>query len=202
MKTKTRNILIAALSLLGVIVLVWGVVFSMSQSSDTKQEEKTGKQQETVSIDSQRKEALASAQNIIAEAQKNPNNKSIDERNTALEEGDLSIVSQKLRDSVRFTDIYEDSQTMQTSTYQALLSFGEILKETPTPESDLAWKNVFVDTEKGIAYVPLEVFSVDAKLFYFEMVEIDGEWKLLPNSLLNSVLLSYAVTINQQDVTI
>lgn len=197
---NSRKIIILALSFLGIIALVWGAAFAFSKSSNTQPEKNTNSSSEqntkklpTGTIDESRKEALLSVENILNVARENPTNETIEERTTKLDSRDFSVVSNKLSNEIIFSDTFKESESLQANTYQAVIYIAEILQDNPTA-TELSWKNVFVDQNLGIAYVPLSVFKPDAGLFHFEMVYVDGEWKLLPNSFVNSVLLGSSIS--------
>lgn len=203
---NNKKIIILALSLFGAIVIVWGVAFAINSGNNTPSKKNndsseivSSKKLPTGDVDQIRKDALSATTKILESARENPTNETVEERTVKLDAKDFSVVGKDLQNSVIFADMYEDSSSLQANTYQAIIYMAELLKDNPEA-SDLSWKNVFVDQESGIAFVPLSAFRSDAGLFYFEMIYTDGTWKLLPNSFVNSVLLGSSITNMNQEV--
>jgi len=203
-KKKTLGIVLV-LSMLLVISGLWVVYYATSKnntsqlnepSSDVKVEQVeysiSGK-----TIEQDKKDALSSAQLILEEASKSPDGLSPEERVEALEDGDNSVVSDDLKNKMRFKDDFESDPSLQNTTYQALIILSSYLEEEDfNPVNEEVWQEVYLDQEIGVAYVPISAFYSPGASFSLELVYTDGEWKLSPYSLLNIINLS--ATIQQQ----
>lgn len=197
---KINAIVISAVVL--VLLLIWGTVAITNASNDSdtsgnssKSTEKVEKSLSGKSIDDDRKDALAAATDILNTAAKSTDGKTFEERVTALDEGDMTVVDPALESMIRFKDVFAESKDMQTNTYQSVVTLATLIQqsnqtETIAPSSDTMWKNVYVDSETGTAFVPLAIYAGPSAGFSFEMVYVDGNWELAPYSLLDAVRLS------------
>ena len=168
-----------------------------AQQSTSSAPQKVTRSLSGLSADQDRKNALAAAQNILNIASvspKAPNDAK--SRVAALENGDTSVISTKLPSTIRFVDAFASDDILKSSTYSSLIAMSSYLGDAGKikPVSDTAYHDVFVDTEAGIAQVPLAAFTESSAPLALEMVYADGGWKLSPYSLLTSVKLSAMLT--------
>jgi hypothetical protein len=180
-----------------IIGAIWGIVALSGGGSHetTIVTEKVEKTVTGISTDENRKAALSAATNVLNAAVKSPTKEEFDERLTKLDKGDFSVVSPDLENLMRFKDVFAESKDLKINTYQALITFSTLIqktteKETIAPISENEWQKVFVDSEAGIAFVPLSLYAGSSVAFSLEMVYIDNEWKLAPYSVLDAVKLS------------
>lgn len=195
---KPINILIVLVVVL-IITAIWSAVAITNSDSKTEKiqvtTEKVERSVSGKSIDDDRKDALAAATEIMNLAVKSPTGVDFNERLNTLDTGDLSVIDENLVTKMRFKDTFEDSKDMQLNTYQSLVTLSTLIQKSTgsdalSPSSDIMWKNVYVDTEAGSAFVPLAIYAGPSGGFSFEMIYADGEWKLAPYSLIDSVKLS------------
>lgn len=197
---RRRWVFVALIAFVVAIVIVW-VIWGVSQinkSSDDTVTVTTQKVERSItgkSIDDDRKAALTSAQNILNLSLKSPTGSNFQERLKSLDSGDTKVIDPELVKAIRFKDSFADSNEMKNNTYQSLITISTLINNstgssTVAPTSDTMWKNVYVDTELGTAFVPMGVFAGPSSSFSMEMVYSEGEWKLAPYSLLDSVKLS------------
>lgn len=154
---------------------------------------KTGKT--GLSLVQDQKNALAAAQVLLQEAGKDPQKLGISRRIAALDDNDLSQVTSTLPSLVRFPS--QATPGLRAETYQALISLygvltrgGDVARHPVKAISPSAFSTVFLDSQLGVAYVPLDAFTGKQTAFSLQMVWVDGEWKLAPYSLLETVRLS------------
>jgi hypothetical protein len=197
---RRRWVFFALIAFVVAIVAVW-VIWGLTQlgkSSDTTVTVSTQKVERSItgkSIDEDRKAALTSAQNILNLSLKSPTGANFQDRLKSLDSGDTKVVDPELVKAIRFKDSFDDSNEMKNNTYQSLITISTLINNstgssTVAPTSDTMWKNVYVDTELGTAFVPMAVFAGPSSSFSMEMVYDGGNWKLAPYSLLDSVKLS------------
>lgn len=204
-----KNLMIALLCMLLVLSIGWVAALggfgpeqntTTSETTDTTTKvEKVSKTVSGKSIDEDKKDALAAAQNVLTLSAKSPTGETVEERVTKLDDSDTSVVDPSLPDTIRFAGEFETDIELQASTYQALITLTSYIapEGDVAPISDDMWKNVYVDQELGIAYVPVSVFFGPGSAFSLEMVYTDGEWKLAPYTLLDIVRLS--ASLQQQN---
>lgn len=193
---------IAIIGFLVVGILAAWIIYGVSQVSGNSSNETSTVSTQKVersltgkSIDDDRKAALVAATEVLNLAGNSPTGGTFSERLKALDGGDTKVVDPALVKTIRFKDIFADSNEMKNNTYQSLITLSTLIKNstgasTITPTSDTMWKNVYVDTELGTAFVPMAIFAGPSSSFSMEMVYVDGTWKLAPYSLLDSVKLS------------
>lgn len=202
--TKKKFSITIAVILLVILLGFWGVYYFASNNSSTNTEETPSQTKETVeiekvqrsisgeSLEDDKKNALNSAQAILEASAISPDDKSIQERVEALDQGDDSVVDSSLTEKMRFVGEFEDDKELQYTTYQALITLSSYTNANGKiePISDTVWQQVHVDQEAGIAYVPISAFYGPGASFSLELVYTDGEWKMAPYSLLDIINLS------------
>lgn len=156
--------------------------------------------------DEDRKAALATATDILNLSGNSPTGAKFDERLQSLDSGDVKVIDPELTKLIRFQDLFSDSNDMKNNTYQSLITMSTLIKNSTgsseiKPSSDTMWKNVYVDSEMGIAFVPLAIYAGPSSSFSMEMVYVDGGWKLAPYSLLDSVKLSAKLQLAAEAAT-
>lgn len=204
--TKKKFSIIVAVLLVVVLLGFWGTYyFSTSENETTSGQDNT----ETVNNEEQRvekvqrsltgktleedkKEALTAAQGVLEASAVSPDEKTVQERVEALDNGDTSVVDTSLVEKMRFVGEFADDEELQNTTYQALITLSSYTNEdgTISPISENVWKQVHVDQEAGIAYVPISAFYGPGATFSLELVYTEDGWKMAPYSLLDIVNLS------------
>lgn len=143
------------------------------------------------SVEQDQRDALAAAQALLTEAGKSPGGQDAATRMLALEEDDFTVVTPALEDGVRYPAPADAA--MKAQTYQTLITLHEVLSEEGTKAItavDGGATPVVIDSALGMAYVPLRSFTGNSTLFAFEMVYVDGGWRLAPYTLLQNVRMS------------
>lgn len=146
------------------------------------------------SADQDRQDAVKSVETLLKQAYTTDG--SYEDRVKAIEKGDTSSLTPEFTDSFRFTDAFGKDKSLQSVSYQSVIALsGAAFKSADDikPVADQSWRSVYVDSEAGIAYVPMSIFTNTSIPFTFEMVYIDGEWKLAPYSLVQSIGASSAM---------
>ncbi len=148
------------------------------------------------SVDQDRKDALAAAANLLTVADKSPTGATAQTRLEKLSSGDSSVIDPSLSGLVYTTDFIGSNKSLQTSTYEALVTIASYVSKngSVTPLSTTQWANVYVDQHAGVAFVPMSSFYDGGNDFNLQMVWVDGTWKLEPYSLLDIVRLSDALS--------
>lgn len=197
-KLSLQKVLIPLLLVLGLIAAISLSYYAGKSSSklmtgsDVSSSEQR-KVQDTVSgksKDQDKKDALHVAESIL-NSSATEKGKSTEDRLKSIDSGDESSVPKDLKDKITFVDSFESDPVLQRATYESIITLKDNVfkdKEAKAPEN--GWQAVEVDSSKGIAWVPVGAISQTGVPFTFEMVYKDGEWKLSPYSLLESVKMS------------
>ena len=205
---QTFTVMIVSFLLL-VIVALWGVYFWGSRNSndfETKPEETTNSTTVTQverslsgkTLEEDKKDVLQSAQDLLKSSSDTSDGVSMVKKIEALDEGDVSVVSEDLQNRIRFQDDFKIDENLQATTYQSLMVLATYISEEDFAlVTDNVWEEVYVDQEAGIAFVPVSAFYSQGSTFSLEFVYVDGEWKLSPYSFLNAVNMSASIQENQ-----
>lgn len=203
---KSKRILTGIISILAVVLIAgvslfaghqWGKAEEQNANKDTapefvqkdmdiKQVDRsvTGK-----SVEQDQKDALDAAKNLL-NASVTGEGTDAEKRMEAIASGDTSSVTAGMRKGVSLSSAYENTDTIATNAYNVLvgLSSKGFDNEKVSAAND-AWRQVYVHPDLGIAFVPLSVFGQDGhRLPYtMQMVYEDGQWKLLPQSLIEAI---------------
>lgn len=116
-----------------------------------------------------------------------------------LEAGDFSSLAPDFLDRVRFYDAYADNSSFQSEVAMSIYSIAALAKqanggEIVADESKIG--TVRIDQETGIAQVPIDIFTGNASPIAFQMVYVDGAWKLEPHTFSSYIRLSAILQAN------
>lgn len=178
-----------------VALIGWGLALqTIKKDNDTSASgfESGSTSTSTTSIDEDRQSALVAAETILETAAKIPDGSSSDmmARLEALSRDDTSVIDPTLPSLIDL----DDSETLPASEnniYQGLITLSSYLLKSgeATPLTTTSWKNVHINSDKGIAYVPLSIFEESAP-FSLQFVKTDDGWKLEPYSFLNEIKIA------------
>lgn len=110
-----------------------------------------------------------------------------------LEAGDFSGLASDFSDRIRYYDAYADNPEFQAQVAMSVYSLAAVAKQAKGGEiqADQSLSGqVRVDQETGIAQVPIDIFTGGDSPVAFQMVYVDGEWKLEPHTLTTYIVLS------------
>lgn len=171
-----------------------------SGSGSGQQVQKVTKSVSGASSDKDKASAMATAATLLTAANKHSANLSADDRVKAFDDSSAdrnTLADMSTIDSLtRFTNDFDND--LRKTTYQSLVKVSSLLDgnndgKIEARSSDL-YKYVYLDSETGTAYVPLQVFSNNAPAFSLEMVYVDGQWKFAPYTLLDAIRLSSSMS--------
>lgn len=122
----------------------------------------------------------------------------------ALDEDGLNAegLPEEILDYFRFEDSFADDPTRQVHAVQTVLTLSQVSSqfvgegEDIAPIQDDAWSMVHLDSEIGVAYVPVQVFTGTPSGYSFTMVYVDETWQLDPYPLLDAVTTAALVQQN------
>lgn len=204
--TRTKQGIVTVLMSLVIVCLAAALaVVSISKnesggSGSGQQVQKVSRSVSGASSDKDKASAMAAAATLLTAANKHSANLSADDRVKAFEDSSAdrnTLVDMSTIDSLtRFTNDFDND--LRKTTYQSLVKVSSLLDgnndgKIEARSSDL-YKYVYLDSETGTAYVPLQVFSNNAPAFSLEMVYVDGQWKFAPYTLLDAIRLSSSMS--------
>lgn len=194
-----------------VLLIIWGVIAAINLNSDA--EDTASTPPETVekvevvtrsvtgkSVEEDRQDAVDALTELLKTADKSPDEEMIpSERLLALDKNDFSVVDKNLEGMIHYSA--DSNVDFKVSTYQSLITIAAVVKSSSPggeirPIADQYTNFTYADPEVGTVFVPLGIYVSDGAVFSFEMVYVDGEWKLAPYSLLKAVQLS--ATLQEQ----
>lgn len=204
--TRTKQGIATVLMSLVIVCLATALaVVSISKnessgSGSDQQVQKVTKSVSGASSDKDKASAMAAAATLLTAANKHSANLSADDRVKAFEDSSVdrsTLADMSTIDSLtRFTNDFDND--LRKTTYQSLVKVSSLLDgnndgKIEARSSDL-YKYVYLDSETGTAYVPLQVFFNNAPAFSLEMVYVDGQWKFAPYTLLDAIRLSSSMS--------
>lgn len=220
-QNRTQQLIIGIIAAAAaLIVLVWVTVAALSGDSDNDSPTKEGLtsgatatsspplakgEKPAGDIDSHRKALMAKAEKLLKASAKNSDaygsyNKTIQ----ALAKGDFSKLPKSYREQFRLVDYFQKDKQIEGAAYLATVNLGkyvnDLAKDSDSsikPVNSDRWKNVFVDTEAGIGFVPVSNFVGGGSSFSLEFVYVDGEWIYTPYSFVDAVAAVSAATSNK-----
>lgn len=110
-----------------------------------------------------------------------------------LEAGDFSGLAPDFADHIRYYDSYAENPEFQGQVAMTVYSLAAVAKEAKGGQiqADRSLSGqVRVDQQTGLAQVPIDIFTGGDSPVSFQMVYVDGEWKLEPHTLTSYILLS------------
>lgn len=203
--TRTKQGIVTVLMSLVIVCLAAALaVVSISKnesggSGSGQQVQKVSRSVSGASSDKDKASAMAAAATLLTAANKHSANLSADDRVKAFEDSSAdrnTLADMSTIDSLtRFTNDFDND--LRKTTYQSLVKVSSLLDgnndgKIEARSSDL-YKYVYLDSETGTAYVPLQVFSNNAPAFSLEMVYVD-QWKFAPYTLLDAIRLSSSMS--------
>lgn len=210
---KKRNpIYIIALAGLCAIGFLWAFIATFTDfgrgmhpnaKSTTEKTSSDNKLQRSISgksVEQDKKDALATATELLNLSGKSPTGASATDRMKALDKGDTSVLDKAVPGLIQFSSQSEESYKI--ATYQTLVTLNTVIsekmgKKTLAPvDTANAYQNVAVDQKIGTAYVPLSTYTSNGAAFSMAMVYVDGKWKLAPYTLIDAIQFS-AATANK-----
>lgn len=192
------SLVIAVLSMVIVVLVVLLIAFAVPKVSSNDNNTGTNVSQVERSVSGKTKEedqkaAIAAAKALLDAANEYDGKKTLEERLNAIADGDDSVADIKgMKSHIRFAGDFASDEELQTASIQSIITLASHLKNSDgkiEPLSTGGYNYVFLDSEIGVAFVPVSVFTENSA-FSLEMVYDQGEWKLAPYSLLDIVRLS------------
>lgn len=153
------------------------------------------------SPDEDKKDAMNAAKDLL-NASRTTEGSSAD-RLQRLDNNDFSSITKDMTDRIDFQGSFANDRDLQKVVYQSLIALDDTLlgnQEVKLNPSN-AWEAVEVDSEKGIAWVPVGGFANKDVPFSMEMVYKDGQWKFAPYSFVESVKMSSMISEANSDTS-
>ncbi len=180
----------------GVIAGLFAVASSVGKANELPESEKISRSLSGQTLAEDRVAAVNAAADLLR-ATNSP--ATIQEAGSVigkLENGDLSSLAPDFSQRIRYYDAYEDNSDFQTEVAMSVYSLAAISKEANGGEiraDESRIGTVRVDQETGIAQVPIDLFTGQSSPIAFEMIYVDGSWKLEPHTFSSYIRLSAAL---------
>jgi hypothetical protein len=118
-----------------------------------------------------------------------------------LAEGSITLdemIPEEYNNSLYFYDTYSSYEDKSLA-YQAIISISYLIKKEnyklDENQKKIMINKIALDEKKGIASVPLSLYSKNLSTSYIDMVYDDGQWKPVMKNLVNEIkLLDYVAT--------
>lgn len=194
--TRIVFVVLIVLALIGSIV---AVAISIGKANELPESEQITRSLSGKTVAEDRADAIASVEAFL-NATNAP--KTIAEAGDTigeLEQGDFSSFAPDFADRVRYYDAYEDNPDFQAEVAMSIYSIAALGKEAKGGEivADGSLSGtVRVDQETGIAQVPIDIFTGKESPIAFQMIYVDGEWKLEPHTFSSYIRLSALLRAN------
>lgn len=204
---KYKLVIIVSVTIIFNIVLFFGLGYFYANLNNNNVSENTpvvsvktvDRSVSGKNVDTDQQDALRDVQALLSAADNYDGDLDVQGRLEALDAGDYSVADiDTMKKYIRFTGEFETDTELQNTTFQALITLASLLKNSDgiiAPVSDTMYRYVFLDSELGVAYVPINAFIGSSSIFSMEMVYVEDGWKLLPYSLLDSIRLSSTVSM-------
>lgn len=180
----------------GIIAGLFAVASSVGKANEVPESEKITRSLSGLSLSEDRSAAVAAAADLLRSTNSPTTIAEAVGSIGKLESGDLSGLSPDFSSRIRYYDAYLDNSSFQTEVAMSVYSLAAIAKESQGGEiraDESRVGTVRVDQETGIAQVPIDLFTGQSSPIAFEMIYVDGAWKLEPHTFSSYIRLSAAL---------
>jgi len=197
--TPITKVIFSILVAVGIIGGIFAVAHSVGKANEVPESEQITRSLSGKNLTQDRQDAMDAAAALLV-ATNAP--KSITEAGDTigeLEKGDFSSLQPGFSDRIRYYDAYKDNQSFQSEVAMSVYSIAAISKEANGGKivaDDSLAGTIRVDQETGIAQVPIDIFTGKQSPIAFEMIYVDGKWKLEPHTFSSYIRLSAVLGSN------
>lgn len=191
--TPITKVIFGLLVAVGLIAGLFAVANSVGKANEVPESQKITRSLSGKTVAQDRADAISAAGALLT-ATNAP--KTISEAGDTigqLEKDDFSSLSPSFPNRVRYYDAYVDNKDFQAEVAMSIYSVAALAKEANggkiVADESLSG-TVRVDQETGIAQVPIDIFTGKESPIAFEMVYVDGSWKLEPHSFSSYIRIS------------
>lgn len=155
-------------------------------------------------VEQDKKDAVNRVTELLKAAAISPTGVDDGKRLEELDAGNMKVIDSSLLKLIHFGP--EATEESKINTFQTLITISTIIKTSASngviaPYLEDSWKASYADPEIGTVFVPLDVYTGGGAYFSFEMVYVDGNWKLAPYSLVDAVRLSIGIQSQYENGT-
>lgn len=197
--TPLTKVIFGALIALGIVAGLFAVASSIGKANELPESEKITRSLSGESLATDRADAMEAAAALLAATNAPATIEEAGDTIGELEGGDFSSLAPDFSERVRYYDAYEDNADFQAEVAMSVYSLAALAKEAKGGEivADGSLSGtVRVDQETGIAQVPIDIFTGRESPIAFEMIYVDGAWKLEPHSFSSYIRLSALIGSN------
>lgn len=191
--TPLTKIVFAALVVVALVGSIIAVAVSIGKANELPEAEKITRSLSGKTLAEDRADAVEAVAGLL-NATNAP--KTIAEAGDTigeLEQGDFSSLAPDFSERIRYYDAYENNSSFQAEVAMSIYSVAALAKESKGGEivADGSLSGtVRVDQKTGIAQVPIDIFTGKESPIAFEMIYVDGAWKLEPHTFSSYIRLS------------
>lgn len=193
------TVVFSVLIAVGVIAGLFAVANSVGKANELPEAEKVTRSLSGKTLAEDRQDAISSVSTLLKDTNAPKTIAEAGDTIGELEKGDYSSLAPGFQDHIRYYDAYKENKDFQSEVAMSVYSVAALAKEAKsgeiTPDESLAG-TVRVDQETGIAQVPIDIFTGKDSPVAFEMIYVDGGWKLEPHSFSSYIRLSAALQAN------
>jgi len=191
--TPLTRIVFAVLIAVGVIGGLFAVAGSIGKANELPESEKITRSLSGKTVAEDRADAIEAAGALLISTNAPKTIAEAGDTIGELEGGDFSSLAPDFSERVRYYDAYTDNASFQSEVAMSIYSVAALAKEAQGGEivaDNSRSGTVRVDQETGIAQVPIDIFTGKDSPIAFEMVYVDGGWKLEPHTFSSYIRLS------------
>jgi len=191
--TPITKVVFGLLVAVGLIGGLFAVANSVGKANELPESEKITRSLSGKTLAEDRTDAIAAAGALLVATNAPSTIAEAGDTIGELEGGDFSSLAPDFSERVRYYDSYADNSTFQSEVAMSIYSVAALSKEAKGGEivADGSLSGtVRVDQETGIAQVPIDIFTGKESPIAFEMIYVDGDWKLEPHSFSSYIRLS------------
>ena len=191
--TPITKVLFGILVAVGIIAGLFAVASSLGKANELPESEKITRSLSGKTLAEDRADAISAAGALLVATNAPSTIAEAGDTIGELEGGDFSSLAPDFSERVRYYDSYADNSSFQAEVAMSIYSVAALSKEAKGGEivADGSLSGtVRVDQETGIAQVPIDIFTGKESPIAFEMIYVDGDWKLEPHSFSSYIRLS------------
>jgi len=190
------TVVFAVLVAVGLIAGLFAVASSVGKANELPESQKVTRSLSGKTLAEDRQDAVSAVSALLKDTNAPKTIAEAGDTIGELEKGDYSSLAPGFSKHIRYYDAYKDNTDFQSEVAMSLYSVAALAKEANdgkiTPDESLTG-TVRVDQETGIAQVPIDIFTGKDSPIAFEMIYVDGSWKLEPHSFSSYIRLSAAL---------
>jgi len=194
--TPVTTVVFVLLLAAGLIAGLFAVASSVGKANELPESQKITRSLSGKTVAQDREDAIKAAQGLLVATNAPKTIAEAGDTIGELQNGDFSSLSSDFSQRIRYYDAYKDNKDFQSEVAMSVYSVAALAKQAKDGEIEADNSlsgTVRVDQQTGIAQVPIDIFTGSSSPIAFEMVYVDGGWKLEPHTFSSYIRLSAAL---------